>query len=735
MSGFIRRFTNKPSLSQIQEIEGIVIEDQAPEFPSLGTGTGTVVVVGEFEDGPFKVTTETFGSDDLIGKFGGLGYQYGGSAAQNACARRRSFELWNGNGYLRASQINARRMMICRVDSSVGEVSFSPRASLKGNIGPYAMAVGQQLSLTSSLGTASSTALAAAAATTVSSAAFTNSGYTGGEAIDIRIDNSPTIRVVFSSADQTSVQIAARINATVGATVAASVVVGAGVGVRLTGLQLGTGGRIIVSNAVGTPLAPINITAGTFAGTGTVANINAVTANEVVAIVNATVAQNAINAYAVVDADGAIRVFDSSAANGTIEVNPTPMSAVLFAPELIDVAVPQGTHPAGVIPAGTRVQTAGGVQFVTMRSISVLEGTATVPDSSSYSTPVRPAFDDGSGLGASAGTVNVVVDPISFAYYVVSNAQAISVPLTENQLDVRYQEALTATLDARNGANEEINLLVSARCTLAVTKACKQNVIDASAQGFFGRNFIGRTPLGYTQAQNDAWVESAGRAERYWNAWPQGNVQIPQIAAVGIAGGLGFTANGNIDLGNDIPLATVCSQLPPEENIGQETRLIENWSLESRAPDLKMSNYIAGKRKGIVMMKIDAKSGVVFQSSVTTSLDPARTTIERRKMADYIQDNLARIAGPYCKKLATDTRRMSCYNALDGFLNILLSPSDPERQRIAAYLLDMVSGQTPALTANGIFIYITKVRTLPAMLDIVLQTQIGPGVTTVVSEV
>ena len=53
MAGFIRRFREVPPLSVIQQIEGVVITDEAPPGTLTGAGTGKVILLGEFEDGPF----------------------------------------------------------------------------------------------------------------------------------------------------------------------------------------------------------------------------------------------------------------------------------------------------------------------------------------------------------------------------------------------------------------------------------------------------------------------------------------------------------------------------------------------------------------------------------------------------------------------------------------------------------------------------------------------------------
>ena len=102
-------------------------------------------------------------------------------------------------------------------------------------------------------------------------------------------------------------------------------------------------------------------------------------------------------------------------------------------------------------------------------------------------------------------------------------------------------------------------------------------------------------------------------------------------------------------------------------------------------------------------------------------------------MADFVQDSLAQRMVPYCKQLATNSRRDAVRAVIEGFLTELLNDNNPDAQRISAYSVDE-SSQTPELTARGIFVYNIKVRTLSSMDAIVLATEIGEGVV-VVTEV
>jgi len=219
--------------------------------------------------------------------------------------------------------------------------------------------------------------------------------------------------------------------------------------------------------------------------------------------------------------------------------------------------------------------------------------------------------------------------------------------------------------------------------------------------------------------------------------YPGGNTYIPQIAALGTNGGAGFTADGRIDVGADTWLASVCSQLPPEENPGQLTAFMSALlGLEANNADiqnLEMSDYEAFKAAGICALRMD-EGNMIFQSGVT-SVDPATyptlVNIARRRMADYIQDSLAIGLRPFTKKLSTRSRRASVIGVIEAFLGGLQSKSNQENQRIDSYLTNYKDGNTAQTLALGLFRAIIKVRTLPSLNVIVLDTQIGEGVLTI----
>ena len=57
-AGYIRRYTSEPTEAELLSIEGVVILDRDPPAAVNGAGTGTVLCIGEFEDGPFNTPTQ-----------------------------------------------------------------------------------------------------------------------------------------------------------------------------------------------------------------------------------------------------------------------------------------------------------------------------------------------------------------------------------------------------------------------------------------------------------------------------------------------------------------------------------------------------------------------------------------------------------------------------------------------------------------------------------------------------
>lgn len=823
MAGYVRRYTTIPTIDVIKRIEGPVIVDLTPPAPLTGLGSGTVLAVGEFEDGPFAAQSdgsngvlEVFGSSDLVSKFGAFGYSYASLVSQNPSSRRHLAEFWNGNGFLKLFKLRSQRLLVARVDTSVGSVAFEPLATIEGGPGLFRVTDGQALSATSG-STAASDAVSAKVATAFGKGSAGFSTIIGGETIGIRVDGGPQINVVFDSTMITGALVRDRINAVYGATIAALVSsnlnifsqrlgygatvelidvvpgslfklgqiagvfgdearvyggtgaigtiaagdkaiftidgaaspitvtfagapadaaaaatvintqLGANVAyampsgvLMLRGVKKGLGNGSIIL-AVGSPdaLVKLGFAAGTTNALSNVVDSNATPTSDIVVLLNGSAGLAGISVKASVAPSGDLRLVATTFGASLLVATGALSTALGLAP--LDTTVAPSAHGGGTIPAGTRVRTDAGLEWVTMQSLDI-----PADDLGPFTARVRPGLDDGTAVGTSANTITTIVDNPTFANLKVTNAAALGAALTEAQMDVAYITALGKTLDEKSTAREA-NYLLVARRSDAVVREGKSNALSATANGALARKFITGDPLGTMVNQAIANVAQF-RSDRVFYTSKGWKVLVPQIAALGTAGGLGFTADGVITVRPDGPLTTLCAMLAPEENPGQATGLIDDFfEVNTFGETLSRESYEAYKAAGISVPRIDRQSGSVYQSGVTSSLDTGKATMARRKMADFIQDQAAEFLNPYIKKLNRQERRDQIVAQWVGFLSGLKSVAAPDQQRIEDYSVDdgVNAGNTADTMALGLFYVKTIVRTLSSLDNIIFVTEVG----------
>lgn len=731
--GFIRRFGFDPGLAVLTAIEGVVIIDREPPLDITGVGAGVVTCVAEFENGPFALPTEVEGSGDLLATFGGFGYTYDGVASQNPCARSRRAdgavnpEYWNGNGFIALVNKRFSKLIITRVDTSVGSVAFTRLASVSGG-GDFTFDLEPAQTLQIDVGAGDVAATFNAAAATKQSADGTYpTTFAGGESVTVAVDGTQFV-VTFQASDQTHNDVIARINSFLGYTAATA----QSLKTTITGRQRGTGGSVqIVAVSGSLVTTATGFTPGlAVAGTGNVVNIDAVTVAEANTIVSATSGLTGVVVDR--DANGNVRATNVTGGGaGTIKVDTTSTATAFGFPLGTSASAASGV--AGSIPAGTRVQTSNGsIVWVTMQDVPVLAASA-----GPYSVPVRHALDDGTGASSTSGTAVKVTEAIALGAFAVSNSLPLSAALTESQIDARYAAAIATTQNVSSVA-AQTNILFSGRQSNVVRTQLRANADDASNNGCFGRMACIRPPLGTLRSAARSASAQPGvgayRDQRTVYCFPGVNTFVPQIAALGSAGGAGFTDTGNIDVGWDSWVASLMSNLPPEENIGQATTFLNLInSLEVGNADIQtltIDDYIAFRAAGICAPRIDG--GVAFAQSAVNSVDPSLQpnlkNIARRRMADFIQDSLSLLLMSFDKKLATKQRRALVLSAIGSFMDGLVSASNPSLQRIDSYSLDGITGNTKAAIALGVYRVILRVKTLSSLDSIVLDTEIGETV-------
>ena len=438
MAGFLQRYTSDPGNTVLTNIEGVKIIDNTPPSAVIGVGSGTTCIVGEFENGPFNQTTEVTSFTQLRTTFGVFGYTYGNAVGQNPSARQRfadatpTAEFWNGNGAVQLSGKSFSRLLIMRVNTSVGAVTFTRQANLMGaTLFRYALTTGQHLDVSID-GAGALTATFTGVAATVTSGAGTYASITAGMTAVLGFDAMPNVTVTFLGTDTTQAAVLARINQSAGFTAAATV---SGTTFSLTGIQAGTGGQVrVISGSTGC-LAALGLTVANTAGTGNVANIAAVAPTEINTVVHAAVA----TAFVETLATGQLRIYRTSATPATDSIKIASTTTALAFGFPINITDAATTGNAGLIPAGTVVQVPSGNQYVTMQDVVVTAtAVAGMPASGAgpYPVVIRPAQDDGTVVtGATSGTITQVTNAITLDSFAVINLQAVSAALSEPAID------------------------------------------------------------------------------------------------------------------------------------------------------------------------------------------------------------------------------------------------------------------------------------------------------------
>lgn len=720
-ANFIRRFLFDPGLETLLEIESVNILDLEPPAQITGVGSGTVLMVGEFEDGPFE-QYEVASASDFRNTYGTFGFEYAGVVSNNPCARARYAdgalqpEYWNGNGFIALANKKFSRLICLRVDTSVGEVQFERLAYLLGlDAVTFDLEPGQTLDVDTGGGLVSGT-FNAAEATVTSGAGVYPTTFTGGETMRVQIDQGNhiigPIDIVFTAADQSQAQVISRINSVLGYTATAD----AGGGTTsLTGRRRGTDGLVQIVSADAAVLTATGFVVAATPGTGNVADIDDVTTAEV----NTIISTADPNVTADRDADNKLRLTSST---GTMTVDAGSTAVGLgFTAATATAAV----GDAVTIPAGTQVRNGSAVEWVTMQSLTFPEN-----DAGPYSVKVRPALDDGTVLGSVAASVTVLPSPISGGAFSVVNPQALNPALTESQLDALYYTAILSTKSVTK-VGQETNIVYSARQSNIIRTALRTNALEASADGCQGRVAVIRPPLGTTTRSQARGTSQPGvgayRNQRVIYAYPGSATYISQIASRGTAGGAGFTDDGIIDVGADGFMASLLSQLPPELNPGQLTEFLTGMlSIEqgnADVQDMGISDYKLFKKAGIAAPRF-ANGTAIFQSGVTSvdpTLQPNLKNIARRRMADFMQDTLALRLTVFGKVANVLSKRIAVLSEIRGFCTGLKNA-----ERIVNFSTTI--GSDAAEIQLGMFRIILKATTISSMDSIVLESTIGESV-------
>jgi len=311
-------------------------------------------------------------------------------------------------------------------------------------------------------------------------------------------------------------------------------------------------------------------------------------------------------------------------------------------------------------------------------------------------------------------------------------------PINSTDMDALYAECFEALLSDIS-PTRDVSILVAARTGANIRAAMRTHVLTASAYGK-GRMAVIAPEINevdQTTVVGDAAPGvGATRNERVIYCWPGTRTLLADAVNTSIMTADGsYTEDGILDVRADMYMASILSNLAAERNPGQSADpvplcLSSALSLQrGLTTNLTMADYILFKQSGIAALREDRVVGKVFQSGITTSLQSGQKNINRRRMADEIQDSLAAAYEQYTKLPLTTSLKDAIDGATVAYLYGLLSPNNPAAQRIEAYSVDSKSGNTPELNAQGIYVVIVRVRMLATADDIVLQAEVGPTVT------
>jgi hypothetical protein len=330
--------------------------------------------------------------------------------------------------------------------------------------------------------------------------------------------------------------------------------------------------------------------------------------------------------------------------------------------------------------------------------------------------------------------LTMITDPTTGLAYTAT----VQAPNAANDatIDALYDSAVDSLLEDAV-PSREVNILFSARHGSTINAKLKAHPLASSEVG------VGRISCISPELDEQTLSTILGdaapgvgatRDERVFFTWPGARTFVPEAVGVdiGVADGT-TTDDGILDTHLDAWLASILSNLAPERNPGQGTAPVPTimapvLKLQRGVSGLTLSSYIQLRDKGVAALRIDRSAGPIFQSGITSSLTAGRKNINRRRMADFIQDSLADRLNAFSKLPLTDGLKDSIVGEIQAFMVDLEAPNNPPAQRINGFLIDDVSGNTPSGEALGIFVVIVKVRTLATNDHLVIQTEVGESV-------
>lgn len=340
-------------------------------------------------------------------------------------------------------------------------------------------------------------------------------------------------------------------------------------------------------------------------------------------------------------------------------------------------------------------------------------------------------------------------DPLSGLHMATQPAAALTFTATiqapnavnDATIDVLYNAAILSLLTADLPARD-VNIVFAARHSDNIRGFLKQFALTGSANGV-GREAVLSpqiSTVSLTTVVGDAAPGvGAQRDERDIYSWPGVRTFVPE--AVGFALGTAVatkTSDGVLDTTFDSWYASILSLLAPERNPGQiaepvPTCLAAVLGIQRGVSGLGIGEYETMRARGVSAVR-NNQLGYFIQSGITSSLVSGQKNVNRRRMADYVEDSLALALLPFDKLPVSNQLKDAAAGEVTAFLSQLLSLENLALQRIAAFVVDIQSGNTPALLAQGVFVIIVRVQMLATADFIVLQVSVSPNGITVTQQ-
>lgn len=387
-----------------------------------------------------------------------------------------------------------------------------------------------------------------------------------------------------------------------------------------------------------------------------------------------------------------------------------------------DIVIPKGTTIAAGIVAIDQTDlnengTAGATAFFVKGTTLASAALDSVIDSALPNVNSTIAATGISSI-TSAGAATAIFAP-------GTAAAALDVKITS-----LYGAAITKTLPGTD-QTDDITVIWSARTNSTIRPLLATNASSASEQGrgrialVSASRATAATAAAATTAKTNAKAlatTESYRSDRVIVCFPYTKLFSSELGSV------------NVTVSPASWMASTLSNTPEEQNPAQRNPYIQALQeLEDAfvANPMSRADYVSFKANGVAALRKDRQVGWWFQSGITAVLpatSPTLAPIKRRRMADFIQDSLANIGANYNKGPATTERVDQLVAEIDAFLSGLLSAQNPSLQRIESYAIDPDGGNTPELTALGIFTVKVAVRLLASMDTLLFNTTIGETV-------